>query len=29
MDETMGRTPNVEFQRGPDGRLWFGTARVE
>lgn len=29
MDETMGRTPNVEFLRGPDGWLWFGTARID
>lgn len=29
MYDTMGRRPNVQFERGPDGWLWFGNARIE
>jgi hypothetical protein len=29
MDETMGRSPRLTFLRGPDGWLWFGSARLD
>ena len=29
MYETMGRSANLDFRRGPDGWLWFGSVRWE